>query len=167
MIVAIVGPSGVGKTTLARALSNIASARRIVTYTTRSPRPGEVRGKDYHFVNEREFSDLDRRGVFIETNEFDGARYGVPASALGKDLCIVVVTLSGVMAMRSAGYDVFMVLVTASNDEIEARRMGRDRDDDIEDGAEDLADIIVENHNGAIMGVAEKIRRAVMEGLVR
>jgi len=44
--------------------------------TTRSPRPGEVDGKQYHFVTQQKFRDLLQEGAFIEHAEFSGNFYG-------------------------------------------------------------------------------------------
>jgi guanylate kinase len=70
-------PSGGGKTTIARMLR----ARRSdvgysVSATTRSPREGEVDGKDYHFVSRDEFLRLRTEGAFAESAEVHGNLYG-------------------------------------------------------------------------------------------
>jgi guanylate kinase len=45
--------------------------QRIVTYTTRPMRPGEKDGKDYYFIKQEEFDDLDYHGFFAETTTYD------------------------------------------------------------------------------------------------
>ena len=70
-------PSGGGKTTIARALL----ARRTdlgysVSCTTRSPRPGEVAGRDYYFMSRAEFLAERERGAFAESAEVHGNLYG-------------------------------------------------------------------------------------------
>ena len=70
-------PSGGGKTTIARALL----ARRpelgySVSCTTRSPRPGEVQGRDYYFMTRSEFLAERERGAFAESAEVHGNLYG-------------------------------------------------------------------------------------------
>jgi guanylate kinase len=73
----ITAPSGAGKTSLVRALlAADKQVRRSVSYTTRSPRPGEVDGTDYHFVDEALFLHMLREGEFLESAEVHGARYG-------------------------------------------------------------------------------------------
>jgi len=60
-------PSGAGKTTLTKELTTINSNFVIsISYTTRKPRPNEVNGKDYHFVNIEEFNSLIKSNSFFE-----------------------------------------------------------------------------------------------------
>ncbi|MBI2311829.1 MAG: guanylate kinase [Betaproteobacteria bacterium] len=70
-------PSGAGKTTLVRKLVAADPAIRLsVSYTTRPPRPGEVNGKDYQFVDRDRFEAMLERGEFLESAEVFGNRYG-------------------------------------------------------------------------------------------
>ena len=70
-------PSGGGKTTIARA---ILSGRQDIGYsvscTTRSPRAGEIQGKDYYFISRTEFLSKRERGEFAESAEVHGNLYG-------------------------------------------------------------------------------------------
>lgn len=70
---AIAAPSGGGKTSLVRALLERDDRLRIsISHTTRSPRPGERDGVDYHFINDDEFARLVEEGAFLEyANVFD------------------------------------------------------------------------------------------------
>ena len=52
------------------------------TDTTRKPRPGEVNGKQYHFVTPQQFEELIRDGAFIEHAEFSGNFYGTSFDAV-------------------------------------------------------------------------------------
>jgi len=74
-------PSGGGKTTLIRHTMERLERRGIpthfsVSHTTRPPRPSEVDGRDYHFVDEAAFEEMVRRGAFLEWAEYAGHRYG-------------------------------------------------------------------------------------------
>ena len=72
-------PSGAGKTTLTRRLLDEFSPRQLVfsvSYTTRPQRPGEVEGRDYHFVTPDQFEAMVRRGEFAEHAFVFGNRYG-------------------------------------------------------------------------------------------
>lgn len=70
-------PSGVGKTTMIRTiLDRCPELRFSVSCTTRSPRPGEADGKDYHFLTQREFLDGISAGRFLEWAEVHGNFYG-------------------------------------------------------------------------------------------
>jgi len=73
----ISGPSGVGKSTIiSHVLKKIPHIRYSVSYTTRSPRRGEVDGIDYNFISETEFREMIRKGEFIEWEEVYGNLYG-------------------------------------------------------------------------------------------
>ncbi|KAG6899873.1 hypothetical protein C0993_005843 [Termitomyces sp. T159_Od127] len=72
------GPSGVGKSTLlSRLFAEFPDKFGFsVSHTTRSPRPGEVDGKQYHFVTTQCFRELLQQSAFIEHAEFSGNLYG-------------------------------------------------------------------------------------------
>ena len=73
----LVGPSGGGKTTLIHSVTDGQQAFRFVPSTTsRPPRVGEVDGRDYHFVDEPEFTRLVDTGEFLEWQRVHGFRYG-------------------------------------------------------------------------------------------
>ncbi len=70
-------PSGTGKTSICRqVLKANPNIRFSVSYTTRRPRPGEVDGRDYHFVSEETFRRMAARGEFLEWAENYGNLYG-------------------------------------------------------------------------------------------
>lgn len=72
------GPSGSGKSTLIKKLMNefVDVFGFSVSHTTRKPRPGEVDGRDYHYVTREEMETGIQRGDFIESAEFSGNMYG-------------------------------------------------------------------------------------------
>lgn len=73
----ISSPSGAGKTTLtARLREAIPGMRFSVSHTTRSPRPTEQDGREYHFVSRNDFIDRIDRGEFLEWAEVHGNLYG-------------------------------------------------------------------------------------------
>ena len=77
MMFVLSSPSGTGKTTLAKKIAkNNANFSISISHTTRKPRPNEINGKDYYFVNMDEFEDLIEKNNFFEhANIFDN-RYG-------------------------------------------------------------------------------------------
>ena len=92
----ITAASGAGKTSLVRALlAADANIKLSVSYTTRQPRPGEVNGVHYHFVDETQFLNMLAAGDFLESAHVHGARYGTSqtrveeALALGDDLSLI------------------------------------------------------------------------------
>lgn len=81
----ISAPSGAGKTTLCKEIIDIfPNLRHSVSYTTRTPRPGEVHGRDYFFVGQDEFSRMVEAGEFAEWAEVHGNYYGTSLSTLNQ-----------------------------------------------------------------------------------
>ena len=77
MMIILSSPSGAGKTTLTKKLAENNSQFVIsVSYTTRKPRPNEIDGKDYHFVNSKEFNDLIKKNNFYEYAKIFDNYYG-------------------------------------------------------------------------------------------
>lgn len=78
----LAAPSGAGKSSLIKALmekygANAANPMQVsVSHTTRAPRPGEVNGQHYHFVDKTEFEALIEQGAFFEWAEVFGNYYG-------------------------------------------------------------------------------------------
>lgn len=73
----ITGPSGVGKGSLiSRLRDRIPELELSTSATTRSPRPGEVDGRDYHFLDPEEFQRRVEAGDFLEHAAYSGNHYG-------------------------------------------------------------------------------------------
>jgi guanylate kinase len=101
------GPSGVGKGTV------VAEVRRrhpevwvSVSVTTRRPRPGEVDGVDYHFVDDAEFDRLIENDGLLEWAEYAGNRYGTPLAQLRRRLAtgapaLLEIELQGARQVRA------------------------------------------------------------------
>jgi guanylate kinase len=88
-------PSGAGKTTLCQRLLTLVPDLQVsVSYTTRTPRRGEIDGKDYYFVSEERFAQLREAGMFVEWARVHEFFYGTPKAPLdealahGKDLLL-------------------------------------------------------------------------------
>ena len=106
-LIVISGPSGAGKTTLLKRLFEECPALvASVSATTRSPRPGETDGEDYHFVSNEEFQRRREAGEFLECFEVfaSGTWYGTlesevaPSLAAGKSI-ILEIDVQGTMAV--------------------------------------------------------------------
>ena len=86
-LIVITAPSGAGKSSLiAAALRADARLRLSVSYTTRSPRPGEQDGREYHFVDEAVFLAMLGRGEFLEAAEVHGHRYATSHAVMRSEL---------------------------------------------------------------------------------
>jgi guanylate kinase len=75
----ISAPSGTGKTTLCKQLvANIPGLWHSVSYTTRTPRPGEEHGREYYFTDDTTFQAMIDRHEFVEWARVYGHLYGTP-----------------------------------------------------------------------------------------
>ena len=93
MMFVLSSPSGAGKTTLTKKLEKNNNNFKIsISHTTRKPRPNEINGKDYYFVNDEEFNNLVKKNDFFEHAKIFDNYYGTlkkPVQALldsGKDV---------------------------------------------------------------------------------
>jgi len=93
LLLLICSPSGAGKTSLSRRLvADHAELELSISATTRAPRPGEVDGREYHFVDRPTFDAMVERGEFLEWAAVHGHRYGSPKAPIfaaleaGKDV---------------------------------------------------------------------------------
>jgi guanylate kinase len=93
VLLVLSSPSGAGKTTLSRALlEGDGGIRLSISVTTRKPRPGEIDGKDYIFVDDEKFEAMRSGGDLLEWARVFGNSYGTPrapveaAIARGEDV---------------------------------------------------------------------------------
>ena len=125
-------PSGTGKSTCARRLlQQVPGLVFAVSHTTRRPRPGEVDGKDYLFVDDAAFDALQAKGDFAEWVALYGHRYGLSKDwirkqlASGKDI-LMDLDPTGTRAVRQAVPEAVTVfLLPPSARELAARLRGR------------------------------------------
>ena len=141
LMLVLSSPSGAGKTTLARGLlaadGNIAMS---VSVTTRKPRPGEVDGADYHFVDTQAFGEMRNRGDLLEHAKVFDNYYGTPRQPVeealqnGRDV-LFDIDWQGTQQLQEAAADdlvkVFILPPTAA--ELEKRLNSR---------AQDSADVV-------------------------
>ncbi|MBI3608782.1 MAG: guanylate kinase [Nitrospirae bacterium] len=135
LLFVVSAPSGAGKTTLCREVVNqLPGLRHSVSYTTRKPRPGEVDGRDYYFLDEGGFRKKAERGEFIEWAEVHGHLYGTSWDQLllhseqGVDL-ILDIDAQGAMQLKKKEVEgVFIYILPPSFDVLKARLMERRSD---------------------------------------
>ena len=126
------GPSGVGKSTVVAELRRKSPEIWIsVSVTTRRPRPGEVNGREYFFVDDREFDRMLAAGELLEWNEFAGNKYGTPLEPLRERIArgesaLLEIDLNGARQVRDAAKDdaLFVFLRPPSWEEL-VRRLTR------------------------------------------
>jgi len=106
----ISGPSGVGKGTIAKELLKRNSGFKwSVSCTTRTPRPGEVNGKDYFFISREDFDAKVKNGEFLEWAQVHGNLYGTLRSHLEGllnkgDTVILEIDVQGAQNIKKSGF---------------------------------------------------------------
>lgn len=139
-LIVFTGPSGVGKGTLLRALRDRYPALQLsISATTRSPRPGEVDGKDYYFVSRDQFQAMVERGELLEWAEFAGNFYGTPKTSVEQQLeqghwLILEIELEGARQVRETfphALQLFVLPPSLAELENRIRQRGKDSDDAI------------------------------------
>jgi guanylate kinase len=139
LMLVLSSPSGAGKTTLSRMLLDRYSTIELsISVTTRKPRPGEVEGRDYRFIDETSFDAMVARGDLLEWAEVFGSRYGTPrapverALAMGRDV-LFDIDWQGTQQLREKGRDdlvsVFVLPPTIADLEARLRTRAQDADD--------------------------------------
>ena len=137
-LIVLSGPSGSGKSTLLRAaLDRLdGSARLSVSATTRPPRPGEVEGLSYYFMDRQQFLESVDRGEFLEFAEYNQNYYGTPARPVFEALrvgdCVVLeIEVKGALQVREkAPAATYLFVDTPDFRTLEARLRNRGTEDE-------------------------------------
>ena len=131
------GPSGVGTDTVLATWTELdPRVDRVVAYTTRAPRPGEVDGVDYNFVSVEVFHTKASAGDFLEHKEVYGHYYATPLrdmEALLADgkVAVLKIDVQGALTVMELRPDAISVFLLAPSDEVlETRIRGRGTDDE-------------------------------------
>lgn len=136
-LVIVSGPSGVGKDTVIDAwLAEDPSVERVITVTTRAPRPKEQDGVDYYFKTVPEFLCMKEANAFLECKSVYGNWYGSPVQqvdeglAHGKNL-ILKIDVQGAEAVIQARPEALSIFILPpSKEELESRLRARLTDDE-------------------------------------
>jgi guanylate kinase len=125
------GPSGSGKSTICKRLLLDPRVVFSVSATTRKPRPGEVDGRDYHFLSADEFRARIAKGAFIEHAEVFGNLYGTlrepmeAAKARGQ-VYLLEIDVQGANQLRALGEEgVYIFFAPPDFEELKRRLSGR------------------------------------------
>ena len=128
-------PSGAGKTSLVNALlANNLQIDVSVSYTTRAPRPGEVEGKDYHFVSRETFMAMAKHGDFLESAEVYGNLYGTSQSWIenetvnGRDILLEIDWQGAAQVRRKFADCISIFILPPSLAALETRLKARGQD---------------------------------------
>ena len=88
-MIVLIGESASGKTSIEKKLIK-KGYNKIVSYTTRPMRPGEIEGKDYYFISEPEFDQKAENGFFAEKSKYKEAQYGIAREDCLDDRVVIV-----------------------------------------------------------------------------
>lgn len=137
-LVVLSGPSGVGKTTIVSEVRRRTGVMFSVSATTRKPRPGEVDGKDYYFVDPAEFRRMIDEGRFLEWAEVFGLGlyYGTPADPVkkaladGKTIILDIDVQGGLQVAKTMPDATFVLILPPDDATLEKRLRGRGTEDE-------------------------------------
>ena len=135
MLIVVSAPSGAGKTSLCHEIrKRVANVGYSISHTTRSPRPGELDGHDFHFVTEAVFRQMIDRGEFAEWARVHGNLYGTAARTLeaaldrGEDILLDIDTQGARQLRARYPQGLFVFVVAPSMRELELRLRERRSD---------------------------------------
>jgi guanylate kinase len=131
----ITGPSGVGKGTLiSRLLDRVPGLALSISATTRSPREGEVDGRDYHFLTPEEFDRRIDAGDFVEFATYSGKHYGPLRSEVERCLAdgrsvVLEIEVQGAQQVRASDLESVQIFIAPPDPSQLRRRLeGRGTD---------------------------------------
>lgn len=128
LLIVISGPAGSGKGTVGAHLLATGQFVYSVSATTRSPRPGETDGVNYHFITKEEFLHRIEIGDMLEYTEYCGNMYGTPKKetdeilASGKNL-ILEIEVEGAKHIKEKFPDSVLILLLPPSYSIQERRL--------------------------------------------
>ncbi|MFC5531619.1 guanylate kinase [Cohnella yongneupensis] len=135
-IIVFTGPDGSGRKSVAEAVGQTFGMAKVVSYATRSQRPGEVNGQDYHFVTHATYEEMEMQGEFLESVTIDGHYYGIRGLDVEEHLdlrgCVyLILNREGAEILKKVyGEKVVRLFVYADRRTVEERqrRLGIDPD---------------------------------------
>jgi len=131
LLIVISGPSGAGKGTICKALSEDQDLWISVSATTRKPRNGEVDGVNYFFLSKQEFTDKINEDDFFEYAEVYGNYYGTPkwktleAIYSGRDVVLEIDIQGALKVKQQYPEGVFIFILPPSMEELKQRIINR------------------------------------------
>ncbi len=135
LILILSAPSGAGKTSLSRELfKTFPDMKESVSYTTRTPRTGEVDGEAYHFVSHAEFECMIKEDVFAEWALVHGNMYGTALRTLeearknGRDLVLDIDCQGALRLKEQFDGGVYVFILPPSMAELRRRLEHRSTD---------------------------------------
>lgn len=170
-MIVLIGESASGKSSIEKYLIDNYGYEKVVSYTTRQPRDGEVDGIDYHFINEEKFLKLKEQEFFAEIATYNNWHYGTAKEDCTNDKVAVLTPRGLRQVSKINGINVisFYINVPRRDRLIKILERGDDVDEACRrslsdvgqfDGVEYEVDFIINNfgYNKSIKGMAEEIK---------
>ncbi len=124
-MVILVGASASGKSVVVKQMMEKYSMKKVVTYTTRSMRVGEINDVDYHFIDKEDFLLKKENNFFLETAFYNNNYYGTAYEDISKDKVLIVEPKGANVYIDKLQDKVFIVYLQASEKEREKRMIER------------------------------------------
>ena len=170
-MLALIGKSGSGKTTIEDTLIKEHGFKRAISHTSREKRVNDVDGVNYYFVSKDEMERLWSTGELVERVDYLGNVYGFVESECKSDRVVAVLS-DGLRQLKSRkDLDIFAVYLDVSYDVRKSRMTGRadsedkiderlKADDEVFNGVEDMVDLVVNNDDKTIGEIVDIILKA-------
>lgn len=134
LLLVISGPSGAGKSTIAHHVENALGGRFSVSVTTRPKGPGEVDGRDYHFIDDDRYNALRDAGQLLEAADVFDHHYGTPRQPVEQaldagQLIILEIDVQGAIQVKHNMPQMLgLFILPPSEDQLLTRLRERKRD---------------------------------------
>lgn len=146
LLIVFSGPSGAGKDTILKCLmEKNPNIKLSVSATTRTPRIGEIDGKDYFFIDRNQFSAMEENGDLLESAEYCGNCYGTPRKPIenwiadGNDV-VLEIEVQGASQIKNKCPDCVSVFLLPPSLKVLEQRL-RDRKTENEESIQKRLDI--------------------------
>lgn len=135
-LIVVSGPSGVGKSTIDKEVVKRTGATFSVSLTTRQPRPDEIDGRDYRFVDRETFERMIERDRLLEWAEVFGNLYGTPAEPIsraiadGQTILLEIDVQGALQVYEKTPNATFVLIAPPSEEHLRERLRGRGTEDE-------------------------------------